>query len=122
MKAITIILSLFVGVFTYAQNDVKIVKQGDMYKVTYFHENGKVAQTGFIDANKKMQGTWVSYTQTGEKKSTGEYKDGNKTGTWYFGEHKDLVTQVDYGTDYRVASVYQLKADKSQLADSDLEE
>ncbi|MGY5356114.1 hypothetical protein [Wenyingzhuangia sp. IMCC45467] len=122
MKAFTIILSLFVGVFTYAQNDVKIVKEGDFYKVTYFHENGKVAQTGFIDADKKMQGTWVSYTTKGVKKSTGEYKDGKKTGTWYFGENKTMVTQVDYGTDYRVASVYQLKSDKSQLADTDMEE
>ena len=122
MKAITLILSLFVGLFTYAQNDVKIVKQGNMYKVTYFHENGEVAQTGFIDANKKMQGTWTAYDLKGEKKSTGEYKDGKKTGTWYFGKNTNLVTQVDYGTDYRVASVYKLKSDKSQLADSDTEE
>ncbi|MDO3695504.1 hypothetical protein QVZ41_11705 [Wenyingzhuangia sp. chi5] len=122
MKAFTLILSLFVGLFTYAQNDVKIVKQGDMYKVTYFHENGKVAQTGFIDANKKMQGTWTSYDLNGEKKSVGEYKNGKKTGTWYFGKNTSLVTQVDFGTDYRVASVYQLKSDKSQLADSDTEE
>lgn len=122
MKTITLILALFVGIFTYAQNDVKIVKEGDLYKVTYFHDNGKVSQTGFIDANKKMQGTWISYTVTGEKKSTGEYKDGQKTGTWFFGKNTNLVTQVDYGTDYRVASVYQLKTDKSQLADSDTEE
>ncbi|ANW96484.1 hypothetical protein AXE80_09415 [Wenyingzhuangia fucanilytica] len=122
MKGIALILSLFVGVFTYAQNDVKIVKQGDMYKVTYFHENGKVAQTGFIDADKKMQGTWIAYAPTGEKKSTGEYKDGKKTGTWYFESNTNSVTQVDYGTDSRVASVYQLKSDKSQLADSDTEE
>ncbi len=122
MKSITLILALFVGVFTYAQNEIKIVKQGDLYKITYFHENGNIAQTGFIDANKKMQGTWMSYSVTGEKKSTGEYKDGKKTGTWFFGENKNMVTQVDYGTDYRVASVYQLKADKSQLADSDTEE
>lgn len=122
MKAITLILSLFVGLFAYAQNDVKIVKKGDMYKVTYFHENGKVAQTGFIDTNKKMQGTWTAYDLKGEKKSVGEYKNGKKTGTWYFGENTNLVTQVDFGTDYRVASVYQLKSDKSQLADSDTEE
>lgn len=122
MKTLTIILSLFLSVITYAQNDVKIVKKGNLYKVTYFHDNGKIAQTGFVDSNKKMQGTWVSYSLKGDKKSTGEYKDGKKTGTWFFGQHKNTVTQVDYGKDYKVVSVYQLKSDNYQLVDSDIEE
>ncbi|MFW2347334.1 MAG: toxin-antitoxin system YwqK family antitoxin [Wenyingzhuangia sp.] len=122
MKAYTFILALFISVLSYSQNDIKIIKQGDLFKVTYFHSNGNISQTGFIDADKRMQGTWISYTPTGNKNSTGEYNNGKKIGTWYFGEHKELVTQVNFGDDHRVATVIQLSSDKSQLADSDLED
>ena len=121
MKALTLILSLFIGLTTFAQKDLKIVKQGDLYKVTYFHENGNVSQTGFINSNRKLQGTWTSFDVDGKEKSVGQYENGKKSGTWFFGSNTNSITQVDFGNDNRVASVYQLKS-KSQLADSDTEE
>ncbi|NIJ44612.1 antitoxin component YwqK of YwqJK toxin-antitoxin module [Wenyingzhuangia heitensis] len=123
MKTTLLILSLFVGLVTYGQKDnVKVQKQGDLYEVTLFHENGLVSQTGFITADKKLHGTWKSFDNKGQKVSMGHYENGKKAGRWFFWKNNtEALTQVDFGSDYRIASVYEWKGN-SQLADNESED
>ena len=123
MKATLTILALFVGIVTFGQKqDIKIKKQGGLYEVTLFHNNGEVAQTGFITADKKLHGTWKSFDLKGQKTAMGHYENGKKTGRWFFWKgNKEALTQVDFGSDYRVANVYEWKGN-SQLADSEIED
>ncbi|MGY5352755.1 toxin-antitoxin system YwqK family antitoxin [Wenyingzhuangia sp. IMCC45533] len=124
MKATLLILSLFVGLVTFGQDksNIQVEKQGDLYKVTLLHENGMVAQTGYVSADKKLQGMWTSYDVNGKKKAIGNYVDGQKTGSWFhFNRNSELFTQVVYGVDSKIATV-NTSMTKSQLADNDIEE
>ncbi len=122
MKATLLILSLFVGLVTFGQKNIQVDKQGDLYKVTLLHDNGSIAQTGYVTADKKLQGLWTSYNTNGEKQAIGNYSNGKKTGSWFFfNNNSDLLTQVTYGMDNRIANV-EKSMSRSQLADSDIEE
>ncbi len=124
MRTILLIAALFVGIVTNGQdkNNVQVEKQGDLYKVTLLHKNGSVAQTGYVSADKKLQGMWTSYDVHGKKKSIGNYSDGQKVGSWFhFTTSSDVFTHVTYGLDNKIASV-QESMTRSQLADNDIEE
>lgn len=75
---------------------------GGMVKVTYFHDNGNVAQQGYFKDG-KAEGKWIAFDAVGNKKSIGEYSNGQKTGKWFFWNDQTL-SEVDYA-DSRVASV-----------------
>lgn len=96
MKKIVIILVFATCFFGFAQeNKVEVVQKGDIYEVTYFHDNGVIAQTGFFNASGKLHGTWKSYDYSGNKVSIGNYENGKKTGKWLFWS-SDKLTEVDY--------------------------
>lgn len=61
----------------------KLEAYGNLVKATYYHENGRVQQTGFFKDG-KLEGQWVSYDSNGAKTASGEYSAGEKTGTWVF--------------------------------------
>lgn len=114
MKNIVVILVFAIGFFGFAQeNKVNVVKKGDIYEVTYFHDNGEVAQTGFFNALGKLHGTWKSYDYEGNKVSIGNYEDGKKTGKWLFW-FSDKLTEVDY-RNYSIEEVNQWN-EKTRLA------
>lgn len=49
--------------------------------VTYYYENGQVAETGrFLD--NKRDGEWITYDRLGNKRTKGYFKDNLKTGNW----------------------------------------
>lgn len=99
-KHMIVALLLFSGMI-FAQ-EVKPVLEpyGKKVKVTYFFENGQVQQEGFFE-NGKLQGVWVSFDEKGNKTASGEYKNGVKTGKWFFWAQdadilKSSLTEVDY--------------------------
>lgn len=124
MKTTLLILSLFVGLFTYAQedNNIKIQKQGDLYHITLFHANGEIAQVGYLTEEKKIHGIWTMFDDKGQRVSRGMYQNGKKSGRWFLWKNNsEAFTQIDFDNDYRVASVIE-KNSNSQLAENDIEE
>ncbi len=123
MKAIFFTLALFIGSITYAQsNSIKVQKQGDLYHVTLFHDNGEIAQVGYVTSDKKLHGIWTSFDTNGQKTARGVYDEGKKKGRWLFWKNNSLaLTQVEYGADYRVASIEERQMN-TQLADNDNDE
>ncbi|MDN3665295.1 toxin-antitoxin system YwqK family antitoxin [Algibacter miyuki] len=84
MKNILIIaLALFTSL-TFAQNDKKLTlnKETNQIDAVYYHENGKVSQTGTFTADGKLDGKWISFDEAGEKTTVAFYKDGKKVGKW----------------------------------------
>ena len=88
------------------------VAQGDLIEATYYHEDGSIEQKGTFK-NGKLHGTWTSYDVNGNKLAVGTYKDGIKTGKWFFWTD-DSLKEVDY-FDSRIVSVHEWK-DKNELA------
>lgn len=92
-KFITLGLMLAAGV-VFANKTPKLEAHGDMVKATYYYDNGTIMQEGYFK-NGKPEGNWVAYDAAGNKKSIGEYTNGQKTGKWVFWTDNAL-TEVDY--------------------------
>jgi antitoxin component YwqK of YwqJK toxin-antitoxin module len=97
MKKYIIMGALLVSGMISANNiEPKLEAFGDLVKVTYYYDNGQVQQTGFFKDG-RLEGQWVAYDASGNKKSIGEYSHGIKTGKWVFWTDATLneVTYVD---------------------------
>lgn len=123
-KTVLLMITLLVGFVTFAQdNNIKVQKQDGLYHVTLFHDNGEIAQVGYVTENKKLHGIWTMFDTEGKRVSRGRYEDGKKIGTWHFWkEDAKALTQVSFGKDYRIANVVEKQTNYSQLADTDMEE
>ncbi len=109
MKKIMILGALVISGLTFAQAQKPVLEQeGNLVKATYYFENGKVQQQGYFKDG-KLEGSWVAYDAQGNKKSIGEYTNGEKTGKWFFWNDKSL-SEVDYSKS-RVATVKSWKQD-----------
>ncbi|MFM2369070.1 MAG: hypothetical protein RL619_1370 [Bacteroidota bacterium] len=53
-----------------------------MVRATYFFENGQVQQEVFFE-NEKLEDVWVSFDEKETQTSSGEYKNGLKTGNGF---------------------------------------
>lgn len=97
MKKIFLALALLFTAFASAQdtNNPIIEKKGNLLEATFFHDNGKVAQTGFFTKNNKLQGVWTKYDIVGNKLAVGKYNKGIKVGKWFFWSDNNL-SEVDY--------------------------
>ncbi|GEL10676.1 MORN repeat variant [Flavobacterium glycines] len=113
-KFVILVAVLFSGVI-FAQEAKPVLEPfGKKVKATYFYDNGQVQQVGFFK-NGKLEGTWVSYDESGNKTAIAEYKNGKKVGKWFFwtdASEKGFATlsEVDY-SDNRIASVKNWKKD-----------
>lgn len=70
------------------------VQNGDLIEATLYHDNGKVAQTGFYTLENKLEGEWISYDAKGNKTAVAYYDSGQKVGKWVFyngDEMKEVV-------------------------------
>ncbi len=103
MKRGIILLAILFSVCSYAQ-DIKptFEKEGKMVKATYFHDNGEIAQTGYL-MDGKLHGQWYMYSLEGKKLATGKYTNGKRAGKWFFWKD-DILKEVDF-EDNRVAYV-----------------
>jgi antitoxin component YwqK of YwqJK toxin-antitoxin module len=107
-KKMILTLSLLTG-FAFSQEVKPVLEQkGDLVKATYYFANGQIQQEGFFKDG-KLTGQWVSYDAEGNKKSTGEYAHGAKTGKWFFWNEKTLH-EVDYSAN-KIATVNNWKHD-----------
>lgn len=112
-KIVLVAVLLFMGALGFSQEKkvVNVVKEGSLYKVTYYHDNGEIAQEGFFNEENKLDGIWKSYNSNGKKVSMGSYDNGQKIGKWFFW-HEDKLTEVDF-KNYRVAAVSEWKSTSS---------
>jgi len=103
MKKAVLIFAVLFSVGIYAQ-DTKptLEKVGKMVKVTYFHDNGAVAQTGHL-LKGKLHGQWLMYDAKGKKIASGKYSNGKKQGKWFFWEG-EVLREVDF-SDNRIVEV-----------------
>ena len=103
MKKYIILAVLMLSGVIFAQPiEPKYEIEGNLVKVTYYHDNGQIKQIGFYKDG-KVQGKWVSFTDVGEKLAQGEYNDGVKTGKWFFW-NQNTLNEVDYSNN-RIAEV-----------------
>lgn len=95
MKKTILLLALICAVQSYAQ-DIKptFEKDGKMIKATYFHDNGEIAQTGYL-LEGKLHGQWFMYNDEGKKIVSGKYVNGERTGKWFFWKG-DILKEVDF--------------------------
>ncbi|MEM7484362.1 MAG: nicotinic acid mononucleotide adenyltransferase, partial [Bacteroidota bacterium] len=77
-------------------------KVGKMVKATYFHENGEIAQTGYL-LKGKLHGQWFKYDTNGKKIASGKYDEGKRAGKWFFWEGQ-ILKEVDFA-DNRIVNV-----------------
>ena len=94
---------LFVIVLTAQDKKVKprFEKEGDVIKATYYHDNGKIAQTGYYK-NNKLHGQWKSYDQNGNRIAIAQYLEGKKNGKWFFW-NGEILSEVDYDQNKMIA-------------------
>lgn len=103
MKQAVFFLVVMFSVCMYAQGtEPTLEKDGKMVKATYYHENGEIAQTGYL-LKGKLHGDWLMFDADGKKIASGQYIDGKKTGKWFFWEG-DLLREVDFA-DNRIVNV-----------------
>ena len=105
---IFLIAVLFTGTIFAQENNPTLEAAGQLVKTTYYFENGKVQQEGFFK-NGKLDGTWISYDENGNKSSVATYYNGEKTGKWLFWNGKNL-NEVEYSNS-KIASVKTWKHD-----------
>ena len=107
MKRLVILAAFLSATFVNAQEvEPKYEVVGDLVKVTSFYEDGKVKEEGYFK-NKKLQGTWVTYDDKGNKTAIAHYENGKKVGKWFMW-HKDGLKEVNY-KDNAIASVQHWK-------------
>jgi len=81
MKTVALILALMINLSVIAQAPSYTKVNGSTVKVTWYHENGKVKETGYFTDGKK-EGTWVQYNEEGMKVSEANFKSDVKEGNW----------------------------------------
>ena len=118
MTRIFTVVLLFTASFAFAQDQLKpkVEKMGDLTAVTYYHDNGAIAQYGTFNQQGKLQGVWTSFDAEGNKTMVGNYDNNKKVGKWLLWSDNTL-REVEY-VDSRVASVSEWQ-DKVQLAIND---
>ncbi|WP_010135219.1 toxin-antitoxin system YwqK family antitoxin [Ochrovirga pacifica] len=126
MNRVILIVGLFIGFISYGQEITSNKEeQPGIYKATVYHDNGEIAQTGFITLDKKVHGVWKAYDVNGNLKSLGEYAHGKKVGTWIFWDgkkmNKHVFTRVDYDVDSQIAKIYK-STGYAQIAEVELDE
>ena len=95
MKQVVCILIVFLSFGVYAQNTKPTFeKVGKVVKATYFHDNGEIAQTGYL-LKGKLHGEWFMYDTAGKKIAEGNYIEGKKSGKWFFWNDNQLK-EVDF--------------------------
>ncbi|EDM45581.1 hypothetical protein SCB49_07227 [unidentified eubacterium SCB49] len=103
-------MMIFSASMMYAQDCSKTCKKknsyvqnGDVIETVLYHDNGVVAQTGTYNLDNKLEGEWISFDTEGNKTAKAQYSNGEKVGTWFFYQGKEMK-EVTY-TDSRIAEV-----------------
>jgi antitoxin component YwqK of YwqJK toxin-antitoxin module len=96
MKKFVLMASLLVSGLSFAQEiNPKLEEVDGLVKATYYYDNGVVQQQGFFKDG-KLDGKWVSFDESGNKKAEAQYSNGEKVGKWMFWNQDNSVATVDY--------------------------
>ena len=98
MKRVLLILAFvfsFQLINAQSEDTIKMVKSGDLFEVTIYYDNGNIMQHGFLNAENKLQGSWTSYYEDGNKKCIATYDNGEKVGVWQY-YFENSVKKVTY--------------------------
>lgn len=84
MKNIFILaIALFTTIaFAQKERTLTLNKETNQIDVVYYHDDGKVSQTGSYTADGKLEGEWLSYNNEGKTIVKAYYKNGKKVGKW----------------------------------------
>lgn len=106
-KLVAVLCFLMLG-STFAQKEIKPLyeKDGDLIKVTHYHNNGNIKEQGFYK-DKLLHGKWEIYDAQGNKKVMAFYNRGKKVGKWFIWD-KDELKEINY-RDNAIASVQSWK-------------
>ena len=108
MKKIFFFAAFLVASLVFSQEKKTVYeKSGNLVKVTYYNEAGKISVQGFFK-NKKLTGKWVSFDNKGKKKQIAYYNKGKKVGKWIIFE-KNVLKEINYD-DNTIVSVYNRKS------------
>ncbi|GGG40404.1 hypothetical protein GCM10011414_07400 [Croceivirga lutea] len=96
MKKVLLMVVLLLAGYSYSQNntDPKLEKVGKLIKATYYHDNGEIAQTGYM-LQGELHGQWFMYDVNGKKVASGKYNKGAKDGKWFFWDDQ-ILREVDF--------------------------
>lgn len=91
MKSLILAAALMFGASASAQNGTSQTagssalevsnEDGKLMKVTWYHTNGVVRETGYF-LNGEKHGQWMTFDESGKKLSEANYKEGQKDGNW----------------------------------------
>jgi len=100
MKNLMIAIVLLFSVTAFSQEqkiDYKKIDNEIVQATYYFADNSTVVEReGFFNKDGKLQGTWISYNEAGEKTVIANYDNGVKDGEWtYFKADKINVVTYD---------------------------
>ncbi|CAL2090004.1 Nicotinic acid mononucleotide adenyltransferase [Tenacibaculum sp. 190524A05c] len=84
----------------------KYQKEGDLIKVTHFHDNGTVKEQGYYK-DKLLHGVWNRFDEKGNKTVMAHYNKGKKVGKWFIWT-KDELKEINYQNN-TIASVQSWK-------------
>ncbi|MGC6421573.1 MAG: toxin-antitoxin system YwqK family antitoxin [Flavobacteriaceae bacterium] len=88
---------------SFGQNRTEYKKERKLVSVVSFHDNGQIAQKGYLK-NNKLHGEWISFSDTGEKLAQGQFLKGKKIGKWFFWT-ADQMTEVTFKENKVIDSV-----------------
>jgi len=91
ISLIVVGLSLQYG---FSQERTHFKKEKNLVSVVSFHDNGEIAQKGYLKKN-KLHGEWISYCEKGNKLAQGTFSKGKKEGKWIFWQ-EDKMTEVNF--------------------------
>ena len=87
----------------YSQERTDYKKERKLVRVTSYHDNGKLAQKGYLK-NNKLHGEWMSYTLEGDKLAQGSFVAGKKEGKWIFWQ-SNQITEVTFKNNLAIDKV-----------------
>ena len=82
------------GTTRHYSKDSDAKKEGKLTKVSMYHENGQLAQEGYLK-NNRLHGKWIKYSTDGKLVCVANYTKGERNGTWLFWDNNDL-TEVEF--------------------------
>jgi len=104
MKTLAFVLALLINISVIAQSSTPtyVKVSTNKVKVTWFHANGQVKETGYFIDDKK-DGVWETFNEKGIKTSEASYSNGLKDGNWsIYNEEGNLTYHMVYEVGKRV--------------------
>jgi antitoxin component YwqK of YwqJK toxin-antitoxin module len=102
MKILSLILVLAVSFGSEAQNtttpaaESTYEREGDHIRVTHFHENGQVRETGYF-LGTTPDGKWETFDENGNKTAELNYRNGKRHGEFRVWDgFTDSYTEIRY--------------------------